>query len=369
VATDGSFEEWRGSLFRANGDYQLSADRKVLLANAGTDAMGRPQGPMTVYTSEGALIHPDGGLLSADGKRIWPQQRDGVESYDTESGDLKLLLPFPAALPPNTLPPMPLHGPEFAVFGETVPGRRPVMYWLVADEAKQAWVKTLPACEPGLGQQAVFKYADGIGSAGAATLWKGPHGGALVVEQASGARLYMLTKSRFSTWTEDAQPVAKEFMVASQWPLDPLTDTAFSEFSHMNADGSTGGPDNLLIMISETRRFQTSWSEDGARAILKLSRQPRPRALLVNEDGSTLLLPDTYSFVDFASDGKSLLAVINRQLIEPTAPANQQVLVKMDLAANKVTWTSQPFTNCQGIVPYPAFSLKEFHDPGAAGLD
>ena len=75
-----------------------------------------------------------------------------------------------------------------------------------------------------------------------------------------------------------------------------------------------------------------------------------------------------FRFVHFTADGEHLLAVIDQRITDATAPEDRQVLVKISLASGQITWTSEPFANCQGMVPYPAFDLQVFHDATGSGL-
>ena len=79
-------------------------------------------------------------------------------------------------------------------------------------------------------------------------------------------------------------------------------------------------------------------------------------------------LPKGYHFVHFSADAEHLLAVVDQRITDATAPEGRQVLVKINLASGQITWTSEPFANCQGLVPYPAFDLQVFHDATGSGL-
>ena len=366
VARDGSLAEWRGSLFRADAGYQLSADREVLLVNARSrPEAGPPAGPAWVFTRSGRLAHPCAALLSADGQRVWPLARDTVECYDTSTGELKLRLPMPWG--DQRYWEAVRHGVEFGMLAEV--GADPTA-WLIADEPRQAWVKILPLARK---DHPAFRYVDGSETLGALSLWRGPHGGALVVEDMGvSIRLHVVTPERVAAWLDDAQPVSPGLMVAARWPLDPLVDVTHADY-RQDMRPNLGQPrapgDDVFWLLRQELCGGVSWSRDGQTAIMWFaiisSPVPRwPKALLVKRDGTATVLPDGYHFVDFATDGESLLAVVARRLVEPTAPAEDQVLVKVDPVADQVTWTSQPFARCVGMVPYPAFDLTEFH--GAA---
>ena len=91
--------------------------------------------------------------------------------------------------------------------------------------------------------------------------------------------------------------------------------------------------------------------------------------LLARPNGLSITpLPETYHFAHFSADGEHLLAVVDQRIADPTAAEGRQVLVKINLASGQITWTSEPFANCQGMVPYPAFDLQVFHDATGAGL-
>ena len=98
----------------------------------------------------------------------------------------------------------------------------------------------------------------------------------------------------------------------------------------------------------------------------------RPGSPLVllsrSEDLSLTPIPEGYHFVHFSADGEHLLAVVDQRIADPTAPEGRQVLVKINLASGQIVWTSEPFANCQGMVPYPAFDLQVFHGATGSGL-
>jgi len=410
VLSDGSLEERRAGIFfdgrpplsQQTGmggtvmvsrvgpwDYQLSADRRVLLVNAKSDRGGTiwppVLGPCLAITPEGYYSHPDPGRLSTDGRRIWFVDSNGLVSYDTATGKLTLSLP----------PPLVEGGDPTAGWSQgrywwqqdqfgTPAFLRTSGYWLLADESRQTWIRLVHAppvtqAMPGaaaLGGQGMRQphgYRDGRQSLGPLAMWRGPSDRLIVLEtdtrtgmgMGAPVRVYSLPASRLDDWAATAQAVTPQFRIAAQWPLDPGVDTTFTDYDRW---GGTRGIASVLS-LPEAQSGRASWDAAGSRAVYS-GVLPGPGMgpgtafhVLVGEGGKVEGLPTQgYHFVDFATDGESLLAVVSRQLVDASAPANQQVLVKMDPSTYEVTWTSQPFVGCQGMVPYPAFDLKEFHE-------
>ncbi len=174
-------------------------------------------------------------------------------------------------------------------------------------------------------------------------------------------RLHSLPGDRVTEWVTRSQPIAKQYRTAAQWPVDPIVDRGFTEYGR----GIAFAANNLNYLLEYGRARRALWSKDGSTAVLQgaLASHHGGAAfhVLVRAGGGAVGRPRGYPFVDFASDGESLLAVISRRIVDPNADETHQVLAKFDLKTNKVTWSSEPFTNWQGMVPYPAFDLKEFH--------
>lgn len=406
VLSDGSLEERRAGIFfdgrpplsRQTGmggtvmvsrvgpwDYQLSADRRMLLVNARSDGGGTiwppVLGPCLAITPDGYYSHPDPGRLSADGKRIWFADNNGLASYDTATGKLTLALP----------PPLVEGGDPTGGWGwgsywwqqdqfGTPEFDRTSGYWLLADESRQTWIRLVHAPPVtqgnagmgylgGQGRRQPHGYRDGRQSLGPLAMWRGPSDRLIVLETdtrtgmgvGAPVRVYSLPASRLDDWAATAQAVTPQFRIAAQWPLDPGVDTTFTDYDRW---GGTRGIASVLS-LPEAQSGRASWDAAGSRAVYSgvLSGPGTTFHVLFGEDGNAVGLPmQGYHFVDFATDGESLLAVLSRQLVDASAAANQQVLVKMDPSTYEVTWTSQPFVGCQGMVPYPAFDLKEFHE-------
>lgn len=381
VMPDGTLEEWRGGVFGAGYSHELSADRQVLLVNAVRHEGGQPDdGPCSVFTRDSWWGYPGrdysggqppvGGRLTSDGRRVWLVDRvqGAALVYDTTSGVQTATLPLPRSQQGN--PSLPgFAGPQFRscwTSGGAPNARAWRQHWAVADEANERWMRLCVQPEPSTGHRDdfTFRYPDGRESHGILNLWRGPDGGVLMVEKMEwrttewAVRVHRIRPGRMEEWLEGAVASGSHQSVASKWPIDPTLDLDFREYGPTSPGGITMRPNRPLAAA----RLHARFSADGAWAIVDAGATGISSAalLLVGPRGDATVLPSGYSYADFTQDGKALLAVISRQIIDATADPKQQVLAKIGLGDGNVTWTSEPFMNCRGMVPYPAFDLEEF---------
>lgn len=378
VMPDGTLEEWRTGIFQFAYDLQFSADRSVMLVNArGRDAFPSA-GPTSIFRSDAQLVHPPegyrgsslppGGRLSADGRRVWFGDTR-LSAYDTETGERAVHLPLPAS-PGKTYSAVdPYNGPEFVIrdYDTWYHGRGSGPCFL-ADETEGAMVSLGPVHRGDGGRGgAPHLYPDGRQALGLINLWRGPTGLALVLEKMEwlgtcpALRLHVVSPERQREWVEGSRPQDGQFRSLAGWPFDATSTDRDLVTDYGRPTGNDHWASDLNSELQDGRNTLV-WNASGSWALLSRVRQTATRYnVLVSRMGGMVVLPRGYEFVDFTLDGSELLAVVSRQIVDPVADSKEQVMAKIALADGKVTWTSQPFMNCRGMVPYPAFDLEEFH--------
>lgn len=362
VMPDGSLKEHRG-YFQPRQRYQLSGDHRILVVNGRMFGQQELTGPCHLFTPDTMMTDPAPGVLSSDGTRLWvhdgtPGAGEFISSWDTASGELRLQLPlwreasWPAAKG--------LAGPEFARFDGPGHGKGG-SGWVLADEQHRGWVVLF-------GALSVFAPSAGDPrGAGMGPMCRTPAGELVVGYWGSDAKgAWVVSPERVSSWTESVtQAIGAQMAVAEgPAPPDPNEDLFIPQAST---------PTNHLWVDVHSDPYssaQLEWNRDGTMALCG-----RPKlwsasfgTLLLETEGRMREIPKEITTPHFTADGKHLLAVLDAQMVDRASPPGRQVVAKIDIAEWKVVWSSQPFTNCEGMFPHPDFDLTAFSDPQAAGL-
>lgn len=367
VMRNGTLEESKG-LFGPRQVFQMSADHKVFTV---TPFVMGPQGwelrgPCRTFTADQCLTSGPSGALSADGKRLWTNDRYGVHSYDTGTGDLRLSLVWP----PGGQYHAPLWatdigrnhiglrwGPEFCSGDTTAAGP-----WLMADEEKQCWTALSaefgPGVEPDYVRLRWFLSPTRALVAFTQSLECPPRVFTVPPEKAA-ARL-----------CEAGTPLFMSITVPSTATLDAAMDTGatISVPYPMEWQAAVGS-----FSVRETHGVE--WSSKGTHCIWRTGYQlvVSDRVggdFVLDEAGHVTVLPaSAYKHAHFTADGEHLLAVVPETLVNADGSTLRQVLAEIEMATMEIVWHSQPFFGCTNMVPHPPFDLEAFHNPRAAGLN